>query len=148
MHSVSASHWSFADKQVPTDGRETSIACRLEFALRSLWGSGNNHPQGDVEVAQSDNYSLAADKERLLSQVRASLEFLPDDAEEAEILEPWLFSQLNQFLQTVKRSDLELTVLTGLVGLLVPTFSALLPGPIIGDPPGKQAGLPTLRIVV
>ena len=88
------------------------------------------------------------EKERLLVQLKASFDFLPDDPEAAEILEPWLFGQLDQFLRTLRRSDLELTVLIGLVGLLVPTFAARLPrGPVINDPPGKQAGFPALRAV-
>lgn len=99
-------------------------------------------------MTQPANSSLATEKERILAQVKATFDFLPDDLAEAEKLEPWLFLQLNQFLKTVRRSDLELTVLIGLVGLLVPAFSAKLPrGPVIGDPPGKNAGFPALRVV-
>lgn len=96
-------------------------------------------------MSQPANCSLAADKQRILAQVKATFDFLPDDPEEAERIEPWLFWQVRTFMETLRRSDLELTVLMGLVGLLGPSFAATLTES--GPGSGMEESVPILRIV-
>lgn len=96
-------------------------------------------------MTQPANSSLAAEKEQLLAQVKAAFDFLPDDPDMAENLEPWLFWQLREFMQTLRRSDLELTVLMGLVGLLGPSFASRLAE--TGPGSGVEESVPVLRIV-
>lgn len=87
--------------------------------------------------------SLADAKRQIIKQVEAVMDYLPDDIDEAEELEPWLFWQVDQFVQALRRPDLNILILGGMVGLLGTAFSATLPG----DSSGEQGGLPRLRAV-
>lgn len=88
-------------------------------------------------------HSLAEAKQQIINQVEAVMNFLPDDSGQAEEFEPWFFWQVDQFLQTLRRTDLDIVILGAMVGLLGTSFSTTLPG----DGTGAQGGLPRLRAV-
>lgn len=90
---------------------------------------------------------LADDQERLLSQIRATFDFMPDDPDGAAQLSLWIQWQVTEILKQISFEDLTSSELMSLVGILGPVFARVLAGDV---PPGcsdRRDGSPRLRSV-
>lgn len=98
--------------------------CRSGSGLRSnIKGSAESGLREGESMG-----SLVEHKKQIVAQVQAVMDFLPDDADSAERFEPWFWWQYENFMDILRRSDLDIVLLGGLIGLLGTPFSDLLPG--------------------
>ncbi|MFN3004592.1 hypothetical protein [Mycolicibacterium wolinskyi] len=85
---------------------------------------------------------MAAEKQRALAQIGSMFAYLPDDADAAERLRPWLTTQLKQFLGALTYGNLEMPELMGVVAVLAPPFSR-----VVGRSSTAQQPFAKLRLV-
>ena len=83
------------------------------------------------------------DKHNIVTQIQATLDYMPTDPQQAAQIAPWLRWQVGHFLNTLGPADLTHAELVTLVGLLGPAFARR-----IGGKPPLPATKGTLRVVV
>lgn len=70
--------------------------------------------------------SLAQAKERVLTQVKATFAYMPDDPEAASQLISWLEWQVAEILDMISLDDFEPAELMAVVGVIGPVFARAL----------------------
>lgn len=86
-------------------------------------------------TAECQRETVVAEKTRMITQLRAALDFMPDDRAGCEQLRGWIIWQLRNFLDTVSPDDLGPAEAMALVAALGPVFSrtvAAVSGPTEG----------------
>lgn len=90
---------------------------------------------------------LAADQERLLSQIKATFDFMPDDPVGAAQLLPWIQWQVTEIFKRISFEDFTSSELMSLIGIVGPVFARVLGGdvpPSCGDGRDRR---PSLRLM-
>lgn len=87
--------------------------------------------------------TISEEKARILAQIQATFDYMPDDRAGCEELRAWLLWQLRNFLDKVGPEDLFIGEIMALVGALGPAFSRLLPS--VGSGPAEATT--SLRVV-
>lgn len=75
-----------------------------------------------------ESLPLATEQKRLLSQIQATFDFMPDDPVGAEQLRPWIAWQCQEILQRISIEDFTDSELMSLVGTIGPIFARVLGG--------------------
>lgn len=94
-----------------------------------------------------ESLPLAADQKRLLSQIQATFDFMPDDPDGAAQLKPWIQWQATEILKRICFEDFTDSELMSLIGIIGPIFARVLGGEIPSSLSGNRQGSPRLRSV-
>jgi hypothetical protein len=70
--------------------------------------------------------SVPDDQSRILSQIQAACDYMPEDEEASQRLVPWLEWQLEEMLDKVSLDDIQPIELVALVGIVGPIFARTL----------------------
>ncbi|AAN07969.1 hypothetical protein PBI_CHE9D_51 [Mycobacterium phage Che9d] len=84
------------------------------------------------------------EQQRILDQIRAAFDYIPDGPTAKDELRPWLRWQAEHMVPQLSSDDFTESELMALVGLLGPVFARTLAGTLPG-PQGRER--PTLRAV-
>ncbi|QDF19933.1 hypothetical protein HWC44_gp047 [Mycobacterium phage ThetaBob] len=113
---------------------------------------GTNHlatpaftPGGEHTMLDGARDTTTEEQQRILNQIRAAFDYIPDNPKAKDGLRPWLGWQAEHMVPQLSSDDFTESELMALVGLLGPvfarTFACTLPGP-----QGRER--PTLRAVI
>lgn len=98
-------------------------------------------------TSPQESSPLAVEQQRLLSQIQATFDFMPDDPDSAVQLRPWISWQVQEILKRISLEDFTDSELMSLVGTIGPIFARVLGGELplgLGERPNKG---PRLRSV-
>ena len=82
--------------------------------------------------------SLSIDKTRVLAQIKATFDYMPDDPAGAAQLSSWLEWQVNEILDLISLDDFEPVELMAVVGVIGPVFARALDMKTSPRPPHRR----------
>lgn len=94
-----------------------------------------------------ESLPLASEQKRLLSQIQATFDFMPDDPVSAGQLRPWISWQVQEILKKISLEDFTDSELMSLVGTIGPIFARVLSGDLPLGLSERANGNPRLRSV-